>query len=111
MMKINKQLIIPTSLALCLVSAPATVNGEQILIPVGAQGGELHNISMPTTGEQQQSVRARYGEPESISGPHGEPPITRWNYVNFSVYFEYSSVIHSVLKHQRQQIPEKQPDN
>lgn len=30
----------------------------------------------------------------------GPPPITRWDYTGFSVYFEYSTVINSVKNHQ-----------
>lgn len=30
----------------------------------------------------------------------GQPPITRWDYRSFSVYFEYDHVINSVLHHQ-----------
>ena len=72
---------------------------DTLLIPVSRQGGDLRDISMPVTGETQQSVRARYGTPDSTSGPTGDPPITRWNYTDFSVYFESETVIHSVLKH------------
>ena len=28
----------------------------------------------------------------------GEPPITRWEYRNMIVYFEYDRVIHAVMK-------------
>ena len=29
-----------------------------------------------------------------------QPPITRWDYPSFSVYFEHDKVIHAVAKHQ-----------
>lgn len=43
------------------------------------------------------SVRARWGEPQSVRGPVGEPPISQWRYPGFTVYFERDRVIHTVL--------------
>ena len=50
----------------------------------------------PRRGLSQADVRQQYGEPASIKGPIGEPPITRWDYNGFSVYFEYQTVLHTV---------------
>jgi hypothetical protein len=33
----------------------------------------------------------------------GDPPITRWVYDRFTVYFENDRVIHSVVHHDQQQ--------
>lgn len=52
----------------------------------------------PTRGMTQQRVESKYGSPASVQAAVGEPPITRWEYSNFVVYFEYDKVIHSVLK-------------
>ncbi len=43
------------------------------------------------------SVEEKFGAPESIKGPVGEPPISVWEYSGYSVYFEYDLVIHTVL--------------
>jgi hypothetical protein len=43
-------------------------------------------------------VASTWGEPESRLSPVGDPPIARWEYSDFVVYFEYQNVIHSVLK-------------
>ena len=56
---------------------------------------------VPSRGMSMDQVRARFGEPVSVAGPVGgdrpqHPPITRWNYAEFSVYFERSLVIDSV---------------
>ena len=90
------------TLALSMALTIITTRAETILIPINSQGADLRGIKLPTTGEIQQSIREQYGEPDSISGPTGKPPISRWNYRQFSVYFESDRVIHSVLKHQRQ---------
>ena len=43
-------------------------------------------------------VRVRFGDPEASHAPVGDPPITRWEYSGFIVYFEYDKVIHAVRK-------------
>jgi len=52
----------------------------------------------PTRGMTQAGVESRYGSPASVKAPVGDPPITRWEYSNFVVYFEHDKVIHTVLK-------------
>lgn len=54
---------------------------------------------LPENGLSQAEVEARYGQPDSRSAPVGQPPITRWVYDDFNVYFEYDLVIESVLHH------------
>jgi hypothetical protein len=52
----------------------------------------------PTRGMTQASVEARYGAPQKEEAAVGDPPISRWHYEKFIVYFEYDRVIHAVLK-------------
>jgi len=44
------------------------------------------------------SVRANFGRPGSTSDAVGAPPISRWEYAGFVVFFKYDRVIHSVTK-------------
>jgi hypothetical protein len=46
----------------------------------------------------QARVEANFGTPQTRVSPVGDPPITRWEYSNFVVFFEYDKVIHSVTK-------------
>jgi hypothetical protein len=46
----------------------------------------------------QARVEANFGTPQSRVSPVGDPPITRWEYESFVVFFEYDKVIHSVTK-------------
>ncbi len=55
-------------------------------------------MSRPSRGMTQASVQSRYGEPVSRVAAVGDPPISRWHYQDFIVYFEYDRVIHSVVK-------------
>jgi outer membrane protein assembly factor BamE (lipoprotein component of BamABCDE complex) len=53
-------------------------------------------VPSPTRGMSMQQVEAKFGAPTNKSGPVGKPPISRWDYAGFIVYFEYDHVIHSV---------------
>lgn len=50
----------------------------------------------PARGTSMDSVEARFGSPTTREAPVGDPPITRWDYPGFVVYFEYQYVIHAV---------------
>ncbi|MDJ0917283.1 MAG: hypothetical protein QNJ05_05920 [Woeseiaceae bacterium] len=52
----------------------------------------------PTRGMSEASVEAKFGSPKSKQAAVGEPPISRWEYDGFVVYFEYDKVIHAVVK-------------
>jgi hypothetical protein len=42
-------------------------------------------------------VESRFGAPSQKHAAVGEPPITRWTYERWSVYFEYDRVLYTVL--------------
>lgn len=52
----------------------------------------------PTRGMSQASVQSTYGSPNSKVPAVGDPPISRWEYSDFVVFFEYDKVIHSVSR-------------
>lgn len=52
----------------------------------------------PKRGMTQARVATEFGEPSARQSPVGDPPITRWDYPGFAVFFEYDRVIHSVSK-------------
>jgi hypothetical protein len=54
-------------------------------------------MDLPTNGMSKDAVQARYGGPADKLAAIGDPPITRWNYDNWSVYFEYDLVLFTVL--------------
>ncbi len=55
-------------------------------------------VNIPQKSATMNQVRTQFGDPSSESAAVGEPPITRWEYANFVVYFEHQHVITSVLK-------------
>jgi hypothetical protein len=52
---------------------------------------------LPANGMTKEAVRESYGDPAQRHAPVGDPPITRWVYDEYSVYFEHDLVIESVL--------------
>jgi len=71
---------------------------EQTILSVGQQGN--HSISTPKTGQDSETVLSLFGEPNQKTQPVGEPPISKWIYHDFTVYFENDLVIHSVIHNQ-----------
>jgi hypothetical protein len=85
--------------ALLALGASQPLVAEQLQMPAEdtmAAPGEA-SMAMPVKGMPMDQVRQMYGEPNEIRGPVGDPPITRWVYDRYTVYFEHSHVIHSVL--------------
>jgi hypothetical protein len=56
-------------------------------------------VMRPRGGASMDAVRAGFGEPSSVQSPVGDPPITRWIYPDYTVYFEYDRVIEVVVHH------------
>ncbi len=57
--------------------------------------------NVPGRGMSKTEVRAQFGEPRQTRAAVGNPPITRWNYDGFSVYFENDTTLHSVREKER----------
>ncbi len=55
------------------------------------------NISVPHSGMTMEQVEAKFGQAQVRLPSVGQPPITRWEYSGFTVYFEHQRVIHSVI--------------
>jgi hypothetical protein len=53
-------------------------------------------VDRPRRGSTMADVEARFGAPVERHPTVGQPPITRWDYSGFSVFFEHDRVIHAV---------------
>ncbi len=73
----------------CFTLSSATVLAEN------ATDSAMLPLTVPQRGESMTSVRARLGAPLEKLSAVGIPPIVRWVYKDFTVYFEYEHVIHS----------------
>ena len=96
-----KTLSASLALALAVLAPAAAVAGDTLLVDrVQAEAA----VALPSRGSSMAQVQSRFGAPVQklapISGPNDRkhnPPITRWVYPNFEVYFEYNHVIDAVL--------------
>ena len=53
-------------------------------------------VERPARGQTMAAVEAKFGAPQGRHDAVGTPPITRWDYAAFSVYFEKDRVIDAV---------------
>lgn len=67
---------------------------DTVKIPVGQQTGSEQD--MPRMGMKKDQVERQYGSPQGRKAAVGDPPISRWDYEDYSVYFEGNTVLHSV---------------
>lgn len=81
-------------LAALMLSATPMVYADVLLIE---EVRERMLRDLPDNGLTQADVERRYGTPNDRRSPVGDPPITRWVYDDYSVYFEHDLVIESVL--------------
>ena len=86
--------------ALLAVSALLTlpvVNADTLLID-GVNRSKVSAQERPKRGMSMNTVESTWGQPIARRSAIGEPPIARWEYSAFIVYFEYTHVIHAVAK-------------
>jgi hypothetical protein len=78
-----------------------------LLAALGASATQAQNLEMvsppasvsgPSRGLSMAQVERRFGEPSQRVAAVGDPPISRWVYPQFVVYFEGSYVIHAVTR-------------
>jgi hypothetical protein len=68
--------------------------GDNLDMPASATAAA---VAVPKRGQDMARVERQWGTPQSRMAAVGDPPISRWIYGKFTVYFEHSLVIHSVL--------------
>jgi hypothetical protein len=54
-------------------------------------------VAAPARGMTMTQVESKFGDPVTKVPAVGKPPISRWEYSGFVVYFEHDHVIHSVV--------------
>lgn len=84
---------------LMLIVLCSAAQADTIRIPIGQQGHDQQTA--PSRGDSKNRVLDQFGLADEEHPPVGHPPITRWDYRYFSVYFEGDRVINSVAHHQR----------
>jgi hypothetical protein len=85
-----------TSAVLALGALAAPASADQL-----SMQGSTYTGNMPARGTHMNSVLRQFGEPTQRLSPVGgglpqHPPITRWVYPGYTVYFERELVISAV---------------
>jgi hypothetical protein len=85
---------------LCLTGAalaPVGLASAAIIVEDGKVAVAPANVPQPARGSLMKTVEKQFGAPTTRHPTVGKPPITRWDYPNFSVFFEGDRVIDSVV--------------
>ena len=79
---------------------PASGVSDTLSMPAPAVPAAEPTVSiiLPGRGMSMTEVESKFGAPLQKFPEVGDPPITRWVYSNFAVYFEYQYVIHAVAQ-------------
>ncbi|HTT06013.1 MAG TPA: hypothetical protein VMF64_12050 [Steroidobacteraceae bacterium] len=72
------------------VSAETVVVGDQVMV-------RQTEVPHPKRGMSMAEVQKHFGDPRERHPTVGTPPITRWDYPNFAVFFEKDLVIDAVV--------------
>jgi hypothetical protein len=83
-------------LLLAAVFASGLAGAETIAVDNGIAVKES-DVSTPARGMTMDQVATKVGAPVNKVPAVGKPPISRWQYPGFVVYFEAERVIHSVV--------------
>lgn len=59
---------------------------------------QVESMDLPKNGQNKATVEAKFGAPLKKKPAVGDPPISSWEYKQFSVYFEYDLVLFTVLE-------------
>jgi hypothetical protein len=81
---------------LCGCAAASTAVADTVVVNDQVQVRESQ-IPTPHRGSTMSDVEKRFGAPATRHPTVGEPPITRWDYNGFAVFFERDRVIDAVV--------------
>lgn len=99
------------AVAVCLVGGAGTVSAlgqwryldagpapaRQVDPAVESSAPPAAALPVPGNNMTMAAVSTRFGDPENEAPAVGKPPIRRWYYPGYTVYFEHDRVIISVL--------------
>lgn len=89
---------LPTIAATLALGLTHSASADEVAMPSGSAEPSTAPVSTPARGITMSKVESEFGAPTERHAAIGKPPITRWDYPGFSVFFEYDHVIHAVLR-------------
>ncbi|MDX1572438.1 MAG: hypothetical protein R3341_00330 [Methylophaga sp.] len=96
-----KSPLIACSILLFAVALPTQADVLSIAEPTYRTPNSAEGVLRPSRGMSMDQVEAKFGLAVEKRPAIGEPPITRWRYPQFDVFFEHHLVIHSVVLRQQ----------
>ena len=89
------------ALMFILAAAPSAQADVLLLDAIAtAPPNSSDGVLRPRSGASMSQVSGQFGDPTSVRQAVGEPPITRWIYPGYTVYFEHQHVINVVVHRQ-----------
>lgn len=82
--------------AVALLAGAPLARAETVVVD-GQVIVRASDLPRPARGLTMQQVEARFGAPATRHEAVGEPPITRWDYAGYSVFFERDRVVDTVV--------------
>ncbi len=87
--RIGIALLAASLMAGAALAETLVAGGRVIVVP--------SSLPRPTRGMRMAEVERRFGVPLTRHPAVGKPPITRWDYAQYAVFFEDHTVIHTVV--------------
>jgi hypothetical protein len=94
-----RKLLVATALtsALCAFAALSSPAWGETVVNDNGIAVKDSDVSTPSRGMTMDQVVSKFGAPANKVPAVGNPPISRWQYPGFIVYFEHDHVIHAVV--------------
>jgi hypothetical protein len=99
--QLKMEAVIMTRMVLALVLFVFLALGQSVSLSADVllieEVRQSEKMKLPGNGLNKSDVKARFGDPVARHAAVGDPPISRWEYEQWSVYFEYDLVLFTVL--------------
>lgn len=84
---------------LVIITANLSIAQEQTAVQQqpATSSSPVTSLEHPARGLTMEKVEAKFGAPSQKVESVGKPPITRWEYPGYTVYFEHEYVLHTVV--------------
>ncbi len=92
----RRQFVTLVSVAFAGIAGAPLALGQNVEMPAAQPAATQAGVTVPTRGMSKTQVEGNFGAPAERFAAVGQPPITRWVYPTFVVYFEYDHVVHAV---------------
>jgi|SRR5580658_9109926 hypothetical protein len=91
-----RTLLVSVVLATGLASLASIGRADMVAVDNGI-AVKQSDVATPSRGMTMNQVASKFGAPVTKVPAVGKPPISRWEYPGFVVYFEHDHVIHAVV--------------